>query len=73
MASYPILACPNDHPNTRLGKNIQRKKKAPTTKHSNNCASAMTLKGRLRQVTMIPHLGFGCIVTFDLGVVIKIQ
>ena len=36
VASYPIPSFPNDHPKTRLGKNIQRNNKAPTTKHANN-------------------------------------
>jgi hypothetical protein len=72
VASYPTPTCPDDHPKYK-GKNIRRNKKAPTTKHSNNCASTLTLKGCLRHVTMIPHPGFGCIVTLDLGVVPKIQ
>jgi hypothetical protein len=41
MASYLTPACPDDHPNTRLNKNIRRNKKALTTKHSNNCAFAL--------------------------------
>jgi hypothetical protein len=47
MDSYSTPACPDDHPNIRSSKDIQRNKKAPTTKHSNNCTSALTLKGRL--------------------------
>jgi hypothetical protein len=73
MASYFTPICLDDHPNTRSGKNIQRNKKVPTTKHSNNCTSVLILKGCLRQVTIILHLGFGCIITLDLGVVPKIQ
>jgi hypothetical protein len=45
----------------------------PTTKHANNCASSLTLKGHLRKVMMIPHPGFGCIVIRDFGVPPKVQ
>jgi hypothetical protein len=31
VASYPTPPFPNDNPKTRLGKNIRRNKKAPTT------------------------------------------
>jgi hypothetical protein len=67
LSSYPTLASPNDYPKTRSGKIIHRNKNAPTTKHANNCASYLTLKGHLHKVTMILHLGFGCIVTLDSG------
>jgi hypothetical protein len=46
MASYPTSALANDHPNTRSSKRIQKNKKVPTTKHANNYASIITLKGR---------------------------
>jgi hypothetical protein len=73
LSSYPIPASPNDHPKIRSGKNIRRNKNAPTTKQANNCASSLTLKGQLRKVTMIPHLGFGCIVILDSGAPPKVQ
>jgi hypothetical protein len=73
LSSYPIVASPDDHPKTRSGKNIQRNKNVPTTKHANNYASSLTLKGHLRQVTMISHPGFGCIITLDFGVPPKVQ
>jgi hypothetical protein len=47
VASYPTPPFPDDHPNARSGKNIQKNKKAPTTKHANNCASALTLKAHV--------------------------
>jgi hypothetical protein len=72
-SSNPIPASPDDHPKIRSGKNIRRNKNTPTTKHANNYASFLTLKGHLRQVTMIPHPGFGCIITLDSGVPPKVQ
>jgi hypothetical protein len=45
----------------------------PIIKHANNCASFLTLKGHLCKMMMIPHLGFGCIITLDSGVPPKVQ
>jgi hypothetical protein len=73
VASYPTLPFPDDHPITRSGKNIRRKKKAPTTKHANNCASVLTLKAHVQQITMIPHPRYGCIITLDSGIPPNIQ
>jgi hypothetical protein len=56
---------PDDYPKTRSSKTIRKNNNAPTTKQANNCASSLTLKGYLCKVTMIPHPGFGCIVTLD--------
>jgi hypothetical protein len=44
VASYTTPTCSDDHPNIRSGKNIQKNKKAPTTKYSNNCAFVPTLR-----------------------------
>jgi hypothetical protein len=73
VASYPTPPFPNDHPKARSGKNIQRNKKAPTTKHANNCASVLILKAHVRQITMILHLGYGCIITLVSGIPPNIQ
>jgi hypothetical protein len=73
MASYLTPPFPDGHPNTRSGKNIQKNKKAPTIKHANNCASTLILKGHVRQITMIPHPGIGCIITLDSRIPPKIQ
>jgi hypothetical protein len=62
-----------EHPKIRSGKNIQRIKKAPTTKQANNCASSLILKDQIRKMTMIPHPGFGCIVTLDSGAPPKVE
>jgi len=42
---------------------------APSTKQANNSAFALTLHVAIHQVTQIPHLGFGCIVTIEAGMV----
>jgi hypothetical protein len=73
FSSYPIPMSPDDYPKTRLGKIIHRNKNTPITKHANNCASSLTLKSHLHEVTMIPHLGFGCIVTLNSEILPKVQ
>jgi hypothetical protein len=73
LSSYSIPTSPDDHPKTRSYKNIRRNKKAPTIKHAKNYVSSLTLKGYLRQVTMIPHLGFSYIITLDSEVPPKVQ
>jgi hypothetical protein len=73
VASYPTPSFPDDHPKTRSGKNIRRNKKAPTTKHANNSTSALTLKAHVRQITMILHPRYGCIITLDSGILPNIQ
>jgi hypothetical protein len=72
LSSYPISASLDEHPKIRLGKNIRRNKNEPTTKQANNCASSLTLKGHLRNVTMNPHPGYGCIVILDSGAPLKV-
>jgi hypothetical protein len=59
MALYPTLACLDDHPNTRSGKNIQRNKKAHTTNH---CIEGSPLTGQndtSSGIWMHRYLGFG--------------
>jgi hypothetical protein len=75
VASYPTPPFPDEHPKARFSKNIRRNKKAPTTKHANNCASnfALTLKAHVRQITMITHPGYKCIITLDSGIPLNIQ
>jgi hypothetical protein len=69
ISTYPTPAYPDNHSNTRTSKN----KKAPSTKHTNSCASAITLEGRLRQATLILHPGFGCNITLDSSILPKNQ
>jgi hypothetical protein len=73
LASFPTLASVDDYPKTRSGKSIRRNNNAPNTKQANNYASALTLKGQICKVTMIPHLGYGCIVTLDSGAPPKVE
>jgi hypothetical protein len=73
LASFPTPASTDDCPKTRSGKSIRRNNNAPNTKQANNYASSLTLKGQIRKVTMIPHLGYGCIVTLDSGAPSKVQ
>jgi hypothetical protein len=73
LSSYPIPTSPEEHPKIRSSKNIWRIKNVPTTKQANNCASSLTLNGQIRKVTMIPHPGFGCIISLDSGAPPKVQ
>jgi hypothetical protein len=73
LASFPTPASADDCPKTRSGKSICRNNNAPSTKQANNCASALTLKGQIRKVMMIPHPGYGCIVTLHSGAPPKVK
>ena len=66
--TYPVPSSPNEHPHNRAGKVIRRNPKAPTAKQQNNYASALTMNARIGKVTMVPHPGFGCIVSLHSGV-----
>jgi hypothetical protein len=73
LSSNPTPVSPDDHPKTKLNKNIQRNKNAITTKHANNCPSYLILKDHLFQVIMFLHLGFKYIIILDSGVPPKVQ
>ena len=66
LSSYPVPNNADEHPKVRGGKRIHPNPKAPTTTQANNSASARTLTARIERVTMVPHLGFGCIVSLIL-------
>jgi hypothetical protein len=73
LASFPTPTSPDVFPKSRSGYPIDRNNNAPSTKQANNCASALTLKGDIRKVTMIPHPGYGCIVILDSGAPPKVE
>jgi hypothetical protein len=73
LASFPTPASADDCPKTRSGKSIRRNNNAPSTQQANNCASALTLNGQIRKVTMIPHPGYGYILTLDSGAPPKVK
>ena len=73
LSEYIPPAFSDDHPKRRFGKNIRRNPNAPSTRHSNNCSSALSLRGRLRKVSMIPVPAVGCIVTLDSRTPPKIE
>jgi hypothetical protein len=73
LASFPTPASLHEFQKTRPCKSIRRNNNAPTTKYANNYASSLTLKIHIRKVTMIPHPGYGCIVTLDSGAPPKVQ
>ena len=47
LSEYIPPAFPDDHPKRRFGKNIRRNPNTPSTRHSNNCGLALSLRGRL--------------------------
>ena len=73
LSSYPILGDADEHPKIRGGKRVRRNPKAPTTMQANNSASALTLTARIERVTMVPHPGFGCIVSLISGTEPRVQ
>jgi hypothetical protein len=73
LASYTTPAYPDEFPTRRSGKLIRRNKKAPSTKHANNCASALSLKAKVHKLCMLPAPALGCIVSLDSGMPPKVQ
>jgi hypothetical protein len=73
LASFSTPASADDFPKTRSSKSIRRNTNSPSTKQANNCASALTLKGQIYKVTVVPHPGYGCIVILDSGAPPKVQ
>ena len=67
LSSYPVPNDADEHPKIRGGKKVRRNPKAPTTMQANNSASALTLTASIERVTMVPHPGFGCIVSLISG------
>ena len=67
LSSYPIPRQADEHPKIRGDKRIHQNPKAPTTMQANNSAFALTLTARIEKVTMVPHPGFGCIVSLLSG------
>ena len=73
LSSYPVPDDADEHPKIRDGKRVLRNSKAPTTMQANNSASALTLIARIERVTMVPHPGFGCIVSLISGKEPRVQ
>ena len=65
LSEYPTPEFSNDFPKRRFGKNIRRNPNAPSTKHANSCASALTVIGQILKVSMVPNPALGCIITFE--------
>lgn len=68
LHDYPSPPKPDEYPKIQVEKVIRRNPKAPTTKQQNNCALALTMNARILRVTMVPHSGFGCIVSLNFGI-----
>ena len=61
---YPTPSSPDEYPKRGFAKNIRRNPKAPTTKHSNSYASALSISSHVLKVTMLPSPALGLIITF---------
>ena len=68
VLTYHVPSSPDEHPNSRAEKVIRTNLKAPTVKQQNNCTSALTVNARIGNVAMVPHLGFGCIISLHSSV-----
>ena len=73
LASFSTPTNADDFPKTRSSMSICKNNNTPNIKEANNYASILTLKGHICKVTMIPHPGYGCIVTLDSGAPPKVQ
>lgn len=73
MTTYVSPAFPDEFPKQRCRKNIRPNNKAPTTRHANNCASALMLKSPLRKLSMVLVPTLGCIVILDSGTSPRVQ
>ncbi len=73
LASYTTPEFPDEFPTRRSRKLIRRNNKAPSTKHANNCASALSLNAKVHKLCMLPAPAFGYIVTLDSGTPPKVQ
>ena len=73
LSSYPVPDDADEHPKIQGGKRARWNPKAPTTMQANNSASALILTARIERVTMVPHPGFGCIVSLILGKEPRVQ
>jgi hypothetical protein len=65
LKAYPPPLNPSIHPTTRSGKRIRRNPDAPTLKNLNNCASALTVVGKIIRIMMVPPTALGCIVSLE--------
>ena len=73
LEAYPAPENPSDHPKKRYGKNIRRNLQAPTTKHHNSCASALSVVGRIRKILMVPGPALGCILNLESRSISKVS
>ena len=73
LSAYPTPTYPDEFRTRRSRKNIRRNKKAPSIKHSNNCALALSMNANVRKLCMLPASALGCIVSLDSGKPPKVQ
>jgi hypothetical protein len=65
MSRIRIPDHPNFIPPTRLSKLVRRSSSAPLAKQRQMVASTEAIHGIILKLTMIPQLGFGCIITLQ--------
>jgi hypothetical protein len=64
---HPGVAQPELFPTTRNGKKIRRAPKVPSTDQRNKWESARNVQGTIIDVTVLPHPGFGTIISLQSG------
>ena len=65
VRAYPEPLNPSTHATMRSGKRIRRNPNAPTEKHYNNCASALSVQGKILRLLLVPPTALGCIVSLE--------
>jgi hypothetical protein len=68
LSSVPIPDDAARYPGKRNGKLVKRTSGRPNPKQRLSIGSAESLKARLGALTMVPHPGYGCIITLDSGI-----
>ena len=67
LSAVPVPENADDYPRMRKSKKIRRQTNVPTNKQRLSIDSALILKAKIVKVTMIPHPGYGCIISLDSG------
>jgi hypothetical protein len=65
MAELPTPTQADQYSTLRFGKKIRRSNNGPCVQQRNKWESALNVDGQITSVTMIPHLGIGCIILFQ--------
>ena len=65
LSGVPVPSNPDSYPSVRKSKTVRRSTNQPSSKQMQVVGSAIAMQASILRVTMIPQLGFGCIVTLQ--------